>query len=564
MKKNYKNFRGNVLIELIIKGYTEDFLNVFLVFFKQRFFKNFVKLGSNTTIFNKYTLLRSSFVNKSSREQIEKRIYKKKINLVFSEFDFKFFYSNLNSLNFKGISLKLLKYYFFDNSKVNTISKTLYSLKGFNSLWKFLSKDKKKNLLNLSEDKALHKVFPTIGLKKPFSKFSSLKFLKLKSFRKNRLKHGLFKVLKKKPTYRERIFFTRSFSNTLFNKRKTTSILFKKGIKSFIKFKPAIVALSYSFSFNNIGNSQKPNNFENNLFFNFFSNKEKNHLLKKKYLLNSVLRSRISFINPFFINNRKVNGYRGGLSRTNLIGKLNIFNKLIQSLKIGPFIFKFNMLFKNNFEFILNQEKHFYLFISLLQKNKTKELNKIFYKKNLLISSKLENSDKSSFFKLYSKVKQNDNFVTINPWLVRRFILQNFKGENLTKFLALYQKYSIIKSLNNSLYFRSKDIFFFLMWYSANILTSSGKKKFHLKKRRKYFLTRNWGLVWRFKSKKRFFFKIRRKKNSWKRFNRNFKNTYQKKKLKRINIRKKNYKKSYKTSKKGHVLKKPFLNIFSI
>ena len=103
MKKNYKNFRGNVLIELIIKGYTEDFLNVFLVFFKQRFFKNFVKLGSNTTIFNKYTLLRSSFVNKSSREQIEKRIYKKKINLVFSEFDFKFFYSNLNSLNFKGL-----------------------------------------------------------------------------------------------------------------------------------------------------------------------------------------------------------------------------------------------------------------------------------------------------------------------------------------------------------------------------------------------------------------------------------------------------------------------------
>jgi hypothetical protein len=102
------------------------------------------------------------------------------------------------------------------------------------------------------------------------------------------------------------------------------------------------------------------------------------------------------------------------------------------------------------------------------------------------------------------------------------------------------------------------------MWYSANILTSSGKKKFHLKKRRKYFLTRNWGLVWRFKSKKRFFFKIRRKKNSWKRFNRNFKNTYQKKKLKRINIRKKNYKKSYKTSKKGHVLKKPFLNIFSV
>lgn len=78
MVNKLKKIRGNILIELIIKGYTESFLKTFLIFLKQRFFKNFVKNGSNTTIFNKYTLLRSSFVNKSSREQIEKRIYKKK------------------------------------------------------------------------------------------------------------------------------------------------------------------------------------------------------------------------------------------------------------------------------------------------------------------------------------------------------------------------------------------------------------------------------------------------------------------------------------------------------
>ena len=98
--------KRHILVELRIKGYTERFLKDFLIFFKQRFFKNFLKLGGDVVIFNKYTLLRSAFINKSSREQIEKRIYIKKINLIFSEFDFKLFYSTLNSLNFKGISLK--------------------------------------------------------------------------------------------------------------------------------------------------------------------------------------------------------------------------------------------------------------------------------------------------------------------------------------------------------------------------------------------------------------------------------------------------------------------------
>ena len=565
MIKETKVFRGNVLIELIIKGYTEDFLNVFLVFFKQRFFKNFVKLGSNTTIFNKYTLLRSSFVNKSSREQIEKRIYKKKINLVFSEFDFKFFYSNLNSLNFKGISLKLFKYYFFENnSKVGHNLKKSYSLNGFEHLWKLLPQDKKKNLFNLSENKNLHKVLPTIGLKKPFSKFLSLKFLKMKSFSKNRLKVGLFKVLNKKPTYTARALFSKSYNRSCLNKRKVLSNSLNKTGEPFSKVKAPIALLSYSYNFNSIYNLNQNNVLNQNNFFYCLSYNEKVKLLKEKYLLNFILRSRGSFISSFFINNRKINSYRGGLSRINLIEKLNIFHKLTQALKFGPFNFRFNMLFKNNFEFILNQEKHFYIFLRLLKQNKVKDLNSVFYNKTLLIDSKSCIKSEVSFLDFYKKIINRKTSISINPWLIRRFIVQNIKGPKLKPFLVQHQKYDIIKFLNNSLYFKAKNISFFLMWYTSKMLKSSGKKKSHLKKRRKYFLTRNWGLIWRLKLKKRFFFKLRRKKNSWKKFNRNFKNSYQKKKLKRINSRKKSYKKKFKVSKKKKVLKKPFLNLFSI
>jgi ribosomal protein S10 len=111
--KNLETTKRHILVELRVKGYTEFFLTNFIKFLKQRFFKNFIKLGNTTLIFNKYTLLRSAFINKSSREQIEKRISINKINFIFSESDFKFFYSTLNSLNFKGVSLKISKFYFF-------------------------------------------------------------------------------------------------------------------------------------------------------------------------------------------------------------------------------------------------------------------------------------------------------------------------------------------------------------------------------------------------------------------------------------------------------------------
>ena len=112
---NYtRKWNHYIITELTVKGYTKNFLKVFLIFFKQRFFRSIMKSGSNSILFNKYTLLRSSFVNKSSREQVEKRILKKKIYLVFSEFDFKVFYGNLTALDFKGVSLRLSKHHFSD------------------------------------------------------------------------------------------------------------------------------------------------------------------------------------------------------------------------------------------------------------------------------------------------------------------------------------------------------------------------------------------------------------------------------------------------------------------
>jgi len=198
MLKKDVNVRGNILIELVIKGYTENFLKVFFIFFKQRFFKNFVKTSNKKIVFNRYTLLRSSFVNKSSREQIEKRIYKKKINLVFSEFDFKYFYSNLSSLNFKGISLKMSKFFFLDPNPIVTKVHNFLKKKDFKFFWDTFSLDKKKSIIQKFKNKNLHQVFPLIGLEKQISKKVSLKFLKKKSFFKNRLRSGLFHVSAKK------------------------------------------------------------------------------------------------------------------------------------------------------------------------------------------------------------------------------------------------------------------------------------------------------------------------------------------------------------------------------
>merc|ERR1711998_764312 len=206
---------------------------------KQRFFKNFIKTSHKKIVFNRYTLLRSSFVNKISREQIEKRIYKKKINLVFSEFDFQYFYSNLSSLNFKGISLKMFKFFFLDSKPIVAKIKNLLKKKDFNFFWDTLSLDKKKKLIQNFKNKNLHQVFPLIGLEKDISKRVGLKFLKKKSFFKNRLRSGLFQVSAKKLNLikKDPFLFKTSRKNKTLNKN------------SFINSNFSILSLSYSYNF---------------------------------------------------------------------------------------------------------------------------------------------------------------------------------------------------------------------------------------------------------------------------------------------------------------------------
>jgi len=206
--------KRHILVELRIKGYTEQFLKNFLIFFKQRFFKNFLKLGGDVVTFNKYTLLRSSFINKSSREQIEKRIHIKKINLVFSEFDFKLFYSTLNSLSFKGISLKISKFYFLClKNKINgkSIKNYFFDSNLFLFFWKNLSFKNKNLILGYSKKRKLNQVFTTISCKQSLSKHIGLKFLKKKSLRKNRIRKGLFKTAFKKPNWNQLSSFEKSF-----------------------------------------------------------------------------------------------------------------------------------------------------------------------------------------------------------------------------------------------------------------------------------------------------------------------------------------------------------------
>ena len=329
--------KRHILVELRIKGYTEQFLKDFLIFFKQRFFKNFLKLGGDVVIFNKYTLLRSAFINKSSREQIEKRIHIKKINLIFSEFDFKLFYSTLNSLNFKGISLKISKFYFLSlKNKFNGTFIKDYSFSSnlFLIFWDNLSLKIKNLMLSYSKKRKLNQVFTTISCRQSLSKHIGLKFLKKKSLRKNRIRKGLFKTAFKKPNQNQLSSFEKSFLS--FNLKKQKNIL--KVDDVFIRRNSSIFSLCYSYCFNNSNNKLKPLNYlSKKEISKYLSKKEVIQLHSKIYLLNSILRYRKFFIWSSFKNNRKRSDYIKGLSKITILDKFNIYYKLVLGLKTRQF-----------------------------------------------------------------------------------------------------------------------------------------------------------------------------------------------------------------------------------
>ena len=89
-----------------------------------------------------------------------------------------------------------------------------------------------------------------------------------------------------------------------------------------------------------------------------------------------------------------------------------------------------------------------------------------------------------------------------------------------------------------------------MFWYKNSLKQVSKRKKLHLKKRLNYCLKRNWGIVWKSKSKTKFFLKKKKKRKFWKKFNRKVKN-----KKKR-----KFWKKRYRYKKQR--LKKRNLNLF--
>ena len=503
--------KRHILVELRIKGYTEQFLKDFLIFFKQRFFKNFLKLGGDVVIFNKYTLLRSAFINKSSREQIEKRIHIKKINLIFSEFDFKLFYSTLNSLNFKGISLKISKFYFLSlKNKFNGTFIKDYSFSSnlFLIFWDNLSLKIKNLMLSYSKKRKLNQVFTTISCRQSLSKHIGLKFLKKKSLRKNRIRKGLFKTAFKKPNQNQLSSFEKSFLS--FNLKKQKNIL--KVDDVFIRRNSSIFSLCYSYCFNNSNNKLKPLNYlSKKEISKYLSKKEVIQLHSKIYLLNSILRYRKFFIWSSFKNNRKRSDYRKGLSKITLLDKFNIYYKLVLGLKTSPFNLHNNIFLNKNFKFLLIKDKNFYLFTQLLNKIKPKNLNKVLNIKSFSYKT-FNKINYSHLLSVFKKSKKN-NRISINSFLIRRYLTKKLDLKKKKKiFLPYEKKNSLIKFFNSHFHFRSKILLFLVFWYKNSLKQVSKRKKLHLKKRLNYCLKRNWGIVWKSKSKTKFFLKKKKKK----------------------------------------------------
>ncbi len=551
MIKNLETTKRHILVELRVKGYTEFFLTNFIKFLKQRCFKNFIKLGNNTIVYNKYTLLRSAFINKSSREQIEKRIQINKMSFVFSEFDYKLFYSTLHSLNFKGISLKISKFSFLVLSKEIKYKqiKNSHSFSSiFLSFWSNLVLKKKILILNYSRKRKLNLVFTTISCKNSLSKHLGLKFLRNKSLKKNRLKKGLFFTALKKPNMNEIAFFNKTFLYYNFKKRKNLLKIENYSLKR----SSSIFSLCYSYCFNSNKTLELSNFILDKKVISFFSNKEIIQLYSRIFLLNSILRYRKFYIWPLFKNNRKKSDYRRGLSKKVILDKFNLYYKLVLGLKTSPFNLQTNFFLGKNFKSLLIKEKKFFLFSKLLSIIKLKYLNKIVSVKSFSYK-KTNKINYSSLLRVYKKLKKN-SVLSINPFLIRRYLTKNLDLKKKKKtFKAYEKKNSLIRFLNSHFHFRSKNILFLMLWYKSNLKLVTKKKKIHLKKRLAYILRRKWGTVWKFKSKTKFFFRKKKKIKYWKKYNRNF-ISRKKKKFKKLNTKKRYWAKRKK--KKLNLFKK--------
>jgi hypothetical protein len=562
------SFRAAILVELIIKGYTESFLNTFLVFLKQRFFKGFVKWGLNSTVFNKYTLLRSSFVNKSSREQVEKRVYTRTLHLVFSEFDFKIFYSNLNSLSFKGVSLKFFKHYLLDNTYKKNWALVFIKTKtplNFHSFWSSTSLSKKvfflKNLLKIN----IHKVLLIIGKNRNFSKFLRKKFLIKMSFRKHRLKKAHFR---KRPRVFHKKFYRKFRKGRVQRQRRKRKSRRKRRLKiGFFKVfyrKPAFspknelsiskfssILLLYSYCFNNTLKFK----VDSLKIDPVFSIKEQKMLSIKKHLLSSIVRYRKFFIWSFF-DNIYQNVYLGGLSRTNLIDKYSIYFKLILGLKISPVDIDcrrsfFRGALGRRGNFLYSKKKNFMNFLSLI---KVVGLNPLLvFSSRKVITTFYDKSLKLNWlFKLFRKKLSLKHQLVLTPWFIRRHFMRRFFKEKrrlqikfkvpglspkkkaqlnkmtyynnrLKRFHCRKLEYNKeVMFFNSSRYFERWPPFLFVAKYVALIVRKSTakKNKIRFEKRLPWYVKKYWGTLWRIKhynayfKKKKSFVSWRRHRNA--------------------------------------------------
>ena len=275
-----------------------------------------------------------------------------------------------------------------------------YGLKRRVFFFKFLKKKIKKSF---------HKVLPVVGIMRKLSQNLRLKFLKMRSLKKNRLRSGFFRVMHKK-----------------------VSSTFKK---SFLPFKSGCISLSYSYSLSNKLELEIPqfsSDFNKRLVF---LEKNRSFLLKKKHLLCSILRYR-RFLTGSFSGRITPFQVDGSVQfKTDFMDQFNVYLKLFLSLNLGVFErwgggkpASAVKMHHRTPSFL--KKECFYDFLLLIRSLGLNNFIKFLSKKDLsLFFSNPKCFKMKSFFPLFQKKKTSKENFSTNPWVLYGFTL----GKNLPK-----------------------------------------------------------------------------------------------------------------------------------
>jgi hypothetical protein len=124
---------------------------------------------------------------------------------------------------------------------------------------------------------------------------------------------------------------------------------------------------------------------------------------------------------------------------------------------------------------LLIKDKVFYLFLKKLNKIKFDNLKTILKIKSLSFKTSNQLSY-SHLIRIYKKSKKN-NVVSINPFLIRRYLTKNLTKKKNT--FVFYEKNSLIKFFNSNFHFRTKIFLFLVLWYKSRLSQLSNRKKKH-------------------------------------------------------------------------------------